>query len=504
MSNTLFYGDCLDILQKSDLDGRKYVDDNSIDLIYLDPPFNSNKIYNVIFREPTGNGATSQVKGFEDTWTWNDNVASEMDAIMSRGDKLSDTLLGLQKILGYSNMFAYLVMMSMRLSEMRRVLKDTGTIYLHCDQTAGHYIKIVLDSIFGPENFRNEIIWQYQPGSCGKKDFGRKHDTIFRYSKTDDYVFYSDSVREPYSPKTLERLKHKGAREKDIDKVMSKGGRTPIDVWYYPSVQANSEESVGYPTQKPEALLERIILSSTREGDAILDPFCGCGTAICVAERLRRKWLGIDITAIAINIIKNRMAERYPGIIFKVVGEPKTPEDARMLADSSNPEDKFQFQLWALGLDNARPVGKLKRGSDKGIDGKKYFMAPGRKMEMILYSVKSGNVSTKDVRDLSRVIDREGAAIGVLISMNPIKKTMYSEAATMGHYTPDGLDGDKYARIQLYTVDELMSSGKQVCWPRYLDNPGLSNPNPKTIGPLDRKRTGKDTTTTTTIEDWEE
>jgi len=443
----LYYGDCLDILRGRDLNGERYIKDESVDLIYLDPPFNSNRVYNIIFREPDGRGAASQIKGFDDTWTWNDDVAELLVFLKALGGKVADTMVGLEKILGFSNMFAYLVMMASRLVEMKRVLKPTGSIYLHCDQTAGHYIKIVMDAIFGPENFRNEIVWHYGLGGSSPRQWSAKHDTIFMYSKSKTMKFVPQMV-----PAKSQMLK---GELKKMD-----------DVWDIPTINNMAKERLGYPTQKPEALLERIIKASSNEGDVVLDPFCGCGTTIAVAQRLGRKWIGIDITALAINVIKSRLKDSCPNAVYKVIGEPVTVEDARRLAESSDSEARYQFQLWALGLDGARPHGKLKKGADRGLDGRRYFEVPG-KTEAIVYSVKSGHVSAKDVRDLARVVDREKAAIGVLITLEPPTKPMKEEASSAGRYKPPGLEEKTYPKIQIYTVEQLMK-GEKVEWPRYL------------------------------------
>jgi site-specific DNA-methyltransferase (adenine-specific) len=352
-------------------------------------------------------------------------------------------------------------MMASRLVEMRRALKSTGSIYLHCDQTAGHYIKIVMDAIFGVNNFRNEIVWCYAGGGIPKKDYPRKHDTIFRYSKSDDYKFNVEY--RPYSPKNF------GTHSTGEKLNLERG--TPVNDWWpdigiVSPLKGHKDMKLGYPTQKPEALLERIIKASSNEGDVVLDTFAGCGTCIAVAQRLGRHWIGIDITAIAINVIKARLKDSCPNATYTVIGEPATPEDARRLADSGDPDARYQFQLWALGLDGARPVGKLKKGADKGVDGKRYFEVPG-KTELIVYSVKSGHVNAKDVRDLARVVQRENAAIGVLIGMEDITGPMKTEAASAGQYKAPGLEGDTYAKVQLYTVEELMK-GTKVQWPRYL------------------------------------
>jgi site-specific DNA-methyltransferase (adenine-specific) len=462
----LFYGDCLDILKKRDSSGSRHIKDESVDLIYLDPPFNSNRVYNIIFKEADGRPSSGQIKGFDDTWQWGDDVAKEYEELKAQGGKVADTMVGLERILGFSNMFAYLVMMASRLIELKRVLKPTGSIYLHCDQTAGHYIKIVMDAVFGVGNFRNEIVWCYSGGGIPKTDFPRKHDTIFRYTKGRTYTFNIEY--KPYKENTQQVGQHSTlcpVEKRHID--LDRG--TPVTDWWtdIPTVTGWNVERLNYPTQKPEALLERIILASSSEGDLILDPFCGCGTTISVAQRLNRRWIGIDITAIAITIIKNRLVTAFPGINYKVVGEPTTVDDARALADSLDPVAKYQFQLWALGLDNARPTEKIKKGADKGVDGRRYFSVPGKPAECVVYSVKSGHVNAKDVRDLGRVVAREKAAIGVLISMEEITKPMREEAATNGHYKPESLDTETYPKVQLFTVEDMLT-GKKVKWPRYL------------------------------------
>ena len=470
VENILFYGDCLEILRGAGMDATPYIDSESVDLIYLDPPFNSERVYNVIFSEPDGSGARSQIKGFDDTWTWNDDVAREYVEIKNMGGRLADTIVGLERMLGFCNLFAYLVMMTTRLVELRRVLKQTGSLYLHCDHTAGHYIKVVLDGVFGPNCFKNEIIWHYGLGAANVKDkFRSKHDTIFWYVKSKKYYF--SGLRGEPTDAQLKKYCHEDGGGKYMmsygKKYYFKGGAILDDVWDIPTLSPTSSERLGYPTQKPEALLERIILASSRPGDVVLDPFCGCGTAIAVAEKLGRTWMGIDITAIAINVIKSRLSDSFPDSGYRVIGEPVTTEDAARLAESDDPNARFQFQLWALGLDGARPAGqKLKKGADKGVDGKRYFVSP-RGTELIVYSVKSGKVSSRDVRDLARVVERENAAIGVFISLKDITRAMKEEAASAGVYNPMALDGGTYPRVQLLTISEMLA-GKSVQWPRFL------------------------------------
>ena len=316
--NCLFYGDNLDIL-------RLHIPDDSVDLVYLDPPFNSNASYNVLFAERNGSQAAAQIKAFEDTWHWDQIAAQAYQEVVEGGGKPSQAMQAFRTFLGDSNMLAYLAMMAPRLVELHRVIKPTGSIYLHCDPTASHYLKMLMDAVFGPGNFINEIIWCYSQGGKSGKRFGRKHDSVLWYSRSRDYTFNGDAVRvEMKSGKEsfggrLEtdadgrkyRLVYgtKNARgETRYYKYYLDEGKVPEDYWTdINSLQSSVAERLGYPTQKPEALLERIILASSNEGDVVLDPFCGCGTTIAVAERLKRRWIGIDSSLEAITLTKKRL-----------------------------------------------------------------------------------------------------------------------------------------------------------------------------------------------------
>lgn len=450
--NVLYYGDNLDVL-------RRHIQDEVVDLVYLDPPFNSNADYNVLFREH-GEKAAAQVQAFEDTWEWNVDARSAYEEVVEAGGQVADTMRAFRTMLGASDMLAYLSMMAPRLLELHRALKPTGTLYLHCDPTASHYLKLLLDAIFGPRHFLNEIIWSYKAGAAGKSTFGRKHDTILRYGRSAAVAFYPDAIRIPYADSTLQRLKYAGAREKNVAKVLARGGKVPTDVWEIGIIQGNSPERLGYQTQKPIELMERIVLASSQPGDLVLDPFCGCGTTIDAAQLLGRRWIGIDITHVAINLIKTRLTDRYGSEIvaaYRTIGEPTTVDDARVLAK----EDPFQFQAWALGLVGARVAGSDIRGGDKGIDGRLYFHEGGSETRQIVFSVKAGHLVPSFVRDLSGVLTREGADIGVLISFEEPSGGMRSEAAESGFYeSPWG----KHARLQLRTVAELLD-GRGIDYP---------------------------------------
>ena len=456
----LYYGDNLDVL-------RRYVKDETVDLVYLDPPFKSEQNYNVLFAEKNGSDSAAQIQAFEDTWHWDQAAAEAFHETLQMGGQVARAMTGLEIVLGTNDMLAYLSMMAPRLMELRRVLKPTGSIYLHCDPTASHYLKVLMDAVFRPVNFRNEIVWCYRGGGVSKKSFGKRHDIILRYSRSDDYRFYVDPVRVPYSLETEKRLKYKARAfrgEKVYDSYEPNPlGKHPEDWWVMQPIMPSDKERLGYPTQKPERLLDRVILSSSIEGDTVLDPFCGCGTTIAVAQRLKRNWIGIDITHLAITLIKHRLKDAFGDqAAYKVIGEPVSVSGAEELAG----EDPFQFQFWALGLVGARPAEE-KRGADKGIDGQLPFqdeVEVGRaKYKQVILSVKAGKTGVAHVRDLRGVVEREKAAIGVLITLQDPTRDMRAEAAGAGFYDSPGW-GKSYPRMQILTVAELLE-GKDIEMP---------------------------------------
>ena len=463
--NILYYGDNLDIL-------RRYIKDESVDLIYLDPPFKSDQDYNVLFAEQNGSRSKAQIKAFEDTWRWDQGAAEAYQNIVEAGGRVSETMQAFRLAIGENDMLAYLAMMAPRLMEMHRVLKPTGNIYLHCDPTASHYLKILMDAVFGPVNFRNELVWHYRRWPAKQKNFQRMHDVILFYSATyKGNVF--NQILEPLSPGTLKRWRGKKSKvefDGDIRLVTQmtdedSPGRPADDVWNIPLINSQAKERLGYPTQKPEALLERIIEASSNEGDVVMDPFCGCGTAIAVAQRLKRKWIGVDITHLAITLIKHRLRDAYGDeCTYNVVGEPQALPDADTLAGT----DPYQFQWWALGLVGARPV-EQKKGADKGIDGRLYFHdEPKGKTKQIIIQVKAGGHTVAHIRDLRGVIEREQAQIGVFISFREPTRQMRAEAASAGFYESPAWN-KRYPRIQLLTVAELLE-GKGIDYPSRLDN----------------------------------
>lgn len=458
--NRLFHGDNLDVL-------REEIEDESVDLVYLDPPFNSNQDYNVLFAEQDGSRAAAQIKAFGDTWRWDEGSVLAWQQVVESGGRVADALLALRKFLGGSNVLAYLSMMAPRLVELRRVLRPTGSIYLHCDPTASHYLKMLMDAVFGPNNFLNEIVWHYRKWPAGKYTFQRNHDVIFFYRRSAERTRVFNQLYMERTESTLKRFGkakivsgHDEAgrrRPSQMDEDESAGVRMD-DVWNIPRVPPIKQL---FPTQKPERLLERIITASSNESDVVLDPFCGCGTAIIVAEALQRRWIGIDITHLAINLIRHRLAKALgtPTAPYKVKGLPVSLPDAAALAAG----DHYGFQWWALGQVGAR-AAEQKKGADQGIDGRLLFHDEpiGGKTKQVILSVKAGHVGVQHVRDLLGVMAREGAEIGCLISLQAPTSAMRKEAASAGYYTSRW--GTNHARMQLLTVAEMFA-GKGVDLP---------------------------------------
>ncbi|MCE2465239.1 MAG: restriction endonuclease [Dehalococcoidia bacterium] len=505
MPNTLYYGDNLDIL-------RGHIADESVDLVYLDPPFNSNASYNVLFKERTGEESPAQIRAFTDTWEWTQETERtyEQDIILHPGTPaaVKDMMSAFRQFVGRNAMMAYLVMMTPRLVELRRVLKPTGILYLHCDPTASHYLKIVLDTVFGKESFRNEITWRRShPKGLAFTRFASNHDVILAYSSGEPVTWNATYTA---NPRAFEQYTHieegtgrryqltsllnpnpnrpnltyefKGVtkvwrwtreRMEQADQngliVVPRGGNgiprlkryldeqegIPVgDTWEDIPIAAGRER-LGYPTQKPLALLERIIQASSNEEDVVLDPFCGCGTAVAAAEKLNRQWIGIDITHLAVALMKSRLKTAFglePGQDYEVVGEPQDAGSARALWE----QDPFQFQFWAVSLLQGQPQLDQRRGADGGIDGTLHFIdGPKRSAHKIIIQVKGGNVSVSQVRDLKGVVEREQASLGLFISLDEPTGPMKTEAASGGFFHSDIWQKD-YPKIQIRTISEML------------------------------------------------
>jgi site-specific DNA-methyltransferase (adenine-specific) len=510
--NKLYYGDNLDIL-------REHVASESVDLIYLDPPFNSNATYNVLFREKSGERSAAQITAFEDTWHWGmESEYAYQEVVKESPQKLASLLQAMRAFLGQNDMMAYLVMMAQRMVELHRVLKPTGSTYLHCDSTASHYLKLLMDAVFGPTNFRNEIIWKRTSAHSDAKRFGQVTDTILCYSKTSERIwnpvqiqqdeayessFYRfEDERGRYRLHEIIRTASMGPRPNLVYEykghtppwgwrmerpklealdaegrlVWSKtgrpyrktyllAGRSPTNLWTdIGNVAAQAKERLGYPTQKPASLLERILQSSSNEGDLVLDPFCGCGTTIAVAERLKRRWIGIDITHLAISLMRHRLHDTFgPDLSpYEVIGDPKDLESARALAE----QNRYQFEWWALGLVDARPAQDKRKGADRGVDGYiNFFDDNSGKAKTVVVQVKSGHVTVSHVRDLKGVLEREKASIGVLITLEEPTRPMRGEATAAGLYAPEHFPGLQFPRLQILTIRELLD-GREAQYPR--------------------------------------
>jgi len=471
LRNTLYYGDNLDVL-------RRHVADASVDLVYLDPPFNSNQDYNVLFKGDDGHEAAAQVKAFGDTWTWDRATRLHYEELSERGGKVGALMDAFLEFLGPSDMMAYLTMMAPRLVELRRVMKPTASIYLHCDPTASHYLKLLMDAVFATR-LRCEVIWDKGfRGTERKRNWQQSHDTLLFYTATDEYTWndvyqeYADPTMARYNKVDEDGKRYALIKRRRTDgsvyygKTYPKaGGKRANDIISIPLLAATDSERLGYPTQKPEALLERLVRASSNEGDVVLDPFCGCGTAIAVAQRLGRRWIGIDITHLAIGLMKHRLAAFGP-IDYAVVGEPTTSEEAAVLAA----EDPYQFQWWALGLVGARPADERK-GADRGIDGRRTFFergGAGSVKRQVIFSVKGGHaIPAHAVRDLRGTIEREAADFGVLVSLAAPTKAMLGESDAAGFVTTHGYEGErKHPRLQCVTVGELLD-GKRLDLPPF-------------------------------------
>jgi DNA modification methylase len=520
MNNQLYYGDNLEVL-------RKHIAKDSIDLIYLDPPFNSNQDYSVIFKNPRGAGSEAQIKAFKDTWHW--GPTSEYTLLRDIPEhcpaKVIEATNAIVDLVGKNDLAAYMVMMIPRLVELRRVLKPTGSLFLHCDTTACHYLRVVLDAIFGIQNFRSQISWKrtsaHSDGKQGRKGLGRITDIILFYSKSKDIIWNTLYMPydEEYTRDFYKFVEPETGRRYTLGDITGPGGERKgnplyevmgvIRYWRYSQekmkelitagrivqerpgavprykryldempgipmqdlwddigpIGSQAKERLGYPTQKPLALLERMIQLSSNKGDIILDPFCGCGTAIHAAQKLGRNWIGIDITSLAISLIKYRLTTAFPTIQFMTIGEPKDLDGAKQLAE----DDKHQFEWWALSLVKAKPSGEGaapgqgKKGADSGKDGLIFFRDTGDRLNKVVVSVKGGkNVGVDMVRSLGDVVDEQKAAIGLFITLEPPTKPMVDWAAKKGLFHSDAW-GD-FPKIQILTITELLA-GKKVAMP---------------------------------------
>ena len=513
--NHLYYGDNLNVLR--DLPG------DHVDLIYLDPPFNSNAGYNQLFKSPDGSGSTAQIEAFNDTWHWGDTAEDAYQAVRrSPNAAAAQMLSAMRGFLGENDMMAYLAMMAVRLIELHRVLKPTGSLYLHCDPTASHYLKIMLDAVFGATNFRNNITWKRSAAHGDSKTrFGKVTDQIFFYTKSSDYFFQTqygphdpdyistewqkapsgrlyktENMLDPSKKMRIYDFKGTEAQWRYTEEGMQKlwdlpqtevpnshgriklgknakpikrcrivflhqlSGSPVQDIWSdIKYLAGGSDERLGYPTQKAVALLERILNASSNPGDVVLDPFCGCGTTVHAAEKLGRKWIGIDVTHLAIGLIEKRLRDAFPNVQFTTHGVPQDIHAARDLANRGrdNGNYYFEFEKWALSLIDAQPGNLSKKGADKGIDGNLWFGKTGR----AIVSVKAGeNVGVAMVNALHGVMERERAQMGILLTLTPPTKPMLRDAAAAGQFAMDGFS--PVPRLQIVTIEDAMRLRERV------------------------------------------
>jgi DNA modification methylase len=510
--NKLYFGDNLDWLPK--------IPEQSVDLIYLDPPFNSKATYNLLYKSPDGSAAQSQYQAFVDSWRWTEEANRAFTRVMNSHTPAADILGALRNYMRDSDMMAYLAMMTARLIEMHKLLKDTGSLFLHCDPTASHFLKIILDTIFGPEGFRNEIIWQRTtPKGHAFTRFPSTHDTLLFYGKSDETKWHPQftPLKEQYVKSHYSQTEEGTGRKYRLDNCLNPNpdrpnltyewhGHTRVWRWEKPKMQAlhdagrlvytrsgmpsykryldeskgapatsiwadippvnsQAQERIGFPTQKPMALLRRIIEATTDRGDLVLDPFCGCGTAIEAAQELDRKWIGIDVTVLAIDVVERRLRRRYRSLTrgkdYEVHGIPRDLHDAKELFNA----DPHEFQLWALTLVEAQPRGQGKKGADAGVDGIIHFQDDANTTGRAIVSVKGGaNVGPSMVRDLIGTVRNERAKMGIFITLTKPTPKM-EEAANSEEMVEAG--GRLRSRIQIRTIEQLLQGKKPDLPPVY-------------------------------------
>ena len=466
--NKLFYGDNLDIL-------RKKIKDETVDLCYIDPPFNSKRNYNQIYNN-VGSEDRAQAQAFIDTWKWDDLANDGFTEILGNAEgrfqpRLVDLIKGLHPVLTQGSLLAYLVSISQRVTEIQRVLKQTGSFYLHCDPTASHYLKLVLDAVFCSQggDFVNEVAWCYKSGGASKRHFSRKHDVLLFYAKSSEYVFnyqkeksYNRGMK-PYHFEGVEEFKD------DIGWYTMVGMK---DYWNIDMVGRTSAERLGYPTQKPEALLERVIEASSNKGDVVLDAYCGCGTTIAVAQKLKRQWIGIDITFQSISLVLRRIEKAFGVAVVEAIkadGIPRDMQSAEALAHRRDDRLRKEFEKWAvLMYTNNRAVINEKKGADAGIDATGYFMTGKDDNAKIIFQVKSGGVKRGDIATLRGDMGREKAALAVLITLEEPSKPMLAEAKAAGQYRHETM-GRNYDQIGIVTIQEIVEQGKRLDIPMSLE-----------------------------------
>lgn len=533
MKNLLYYGDNLDVL-------RQHIRDESVDLCYIDPPFNSKRNYNQIYNN-IGHEDRAQAQAFVDTWTWDDHANDCLTQILTNVNRVQtkqsiELINGLDTVLGRGSLFAYLVSMTARIAEIRRALKSTGSFYLHCDPTASHYLKLVCDAVFVPQggDFRNEVIWKRHNARSTDQRWPRIHDVLLFYTKSRTSFFRpiqipADKGKLPHtlitgrdgkkyqtyeltgpgvtkdgesgkpwhgfdpskigrhwgnSHTTMEEwdkaglihwpMKNGFPRRRDANPFDEESRVVTLgDVWTdIDRLNQTAKERLGYPTQKPEALLEPVIMASSNEGDVVLDAYCGCGTTTATAQRLNRQWIGIDITYQSIALVLRRLEDTFGKKMLNQItlnGIPRDMESAIALAHKKDDRLRKEFEKWAvLTYTNNRAIINDKKGADRGIDGTAYFMTGKRDNAKIVFQVKSGSVKRNDVATLRGDMEREKAALAVLITLEKPTHSMIEDAKAAGAYEHEMM-GRSYDRIQIVTIKEMIEQDKRLDVPTSLE-----------------------------------
>lgn len=503
--NHLYFGDCLDVLR----DLKENYPQPFIDLIYIDPPFNSKRNYNVLFESMDMKDANAQKQAFADTWT---NVAymDELHMLAEMHKDLYDVLTAFSKAKSISDSaVAYLTTMALRILYMHKLLKDTGSFYLHCDPTMSAYLKLVCDMIFEEKNFKSDITWQRTGAHSDSKNFANNADSILYYTKSLKYNF--STQYQPYKSEYLKRYKYNDTKGNFLDRDLTAGGlsgggyeyewkgitkvwRCPVETMkryeiedkiYYTKngtprlkqylsemegvpctsvwtdispINSQSQERLGYPTQKPETLMERIIKASSNEGDVVADFFCGCGTTIAVAQKLNRKWLGADISHLAIRLIVKRLVDSYGEGVkhnIKIHGFPADVASARELAEKTD-KGRILFQEWVIEV-LLNGVVNEKKVADGGFDGYLTYQTQAGK-EFVLIEIKSGKVNVTNIREFVQVIDKQNANAGIFVCFeSTVTKEMLKEAKHAGHIKIGNVEFGQ-DKIQIITIEQLMSN----------------------------------------------
>ncbi len=485
MESSLFYGDNLEALRES-------IGDQTIDLCYIDPPFNSRRSYQQIYNHIGGEDRQPKAQAFTDTWVWDETASDGLQQILeNRGRVFTpqsiELIKGLRQVLKEGGLLAYLVSMTLRIAEIHRVLKITGSFYLHCDPVASHYLKLLLDALFVARGglFQNEIIWGYTIGGKSRKRFAWKHDVILFYTKSKGSVHTFNEKGASIARKANSHMKvgiDKGGR-KYQEKTDRKTGRVyryrldegkiAEDYWTdIETLNREDKERVGYPTQKPEALLERIITTSSNAGDLVLDAYCGCGTTLAVAQRLKRRWIGIDITYQAISLVLKRFEDSFGRSVLgsmALAGIPVDMDSALALANKKDERLPNEFEKWALlTYTNNRAIINDRKGAGRGVDGAACVLTGSRDNARIIFQVKSGLVQRADIAALRDRLGREQAMRAVLITLEKPTPTMIEEAKAAGLYRQEGT-GQNHDRIQLVTIKEILEQDKRLDVPESLE-----------------------------------